>query len=243
MAEVERRFQSTSLDLAVTDKQLRVMHGEAAVTGKWSTGCGWFEERMNGGCFDEVTKRSGLECYSLFNHERSKVLGVTTNGELRLGVNSKGNLEQDTDLKGDTNDSRDMIAHLEAKRITRMSFAFMVTKRDHEKWTDEGGILRREVLVVDELFDVSPVTYAAYNEANVTIRGVVPGKDPEIDEVIKTLIRCERSLSVGATELANLRDFHLRLGKYLASSPAQERKAEPAIVSLESLKSQFEGLL
>lgn len=239
----ERRFQATDISLVPGANDIRTMDGEAAVCGVWSTGLGVFEERMNPGCFDDVLRSMDLECYSLFNHEASRVLGVTTNGELRLSINAKGNLRQLCDLKGDTVDSQTMRAHLEARRIKRMSFAFKVTSRDDDKWYEKDGVIKREVNRVGGLFDVSPVTYAAYSEANVGIRGLTAGQDPEIDAIMKTLIRCERSLPLGTTELSALKEFHTRLGNHLAGIVVDERKPDPAVVSLQSLKEAFEGLL
>ena len=144
MNNTERRFQTSTVGLMAGTGDKRTMEGDAAVTGEWSTGCGWFEEMMMRGCFDTVLRSPNLECYSLFNHEPSRVLGVTTNGELRLAVEG-GNLRQQTDLAGDTVDSQTMISHLKAKRIKRMSFAFRVNKRDHEKWYEQNGVIKREV--------------------------------------------------------------------------------------------------
>lgn len=239
---IERRFQASSIGLVAGEGDKRTMEGDAAVTGEWSTGCGWFEEMMMRGCFDQVLRSSNLECYSLFNHEPSRVLGVTTNGELRLSVQN-ANLRQQTDLAGDTIDSQTMISHLKAKRIKRMSFAFRVNKRDHEKWYEDNGVIKREVNVVDELFDVSPVTYAAYAGANVTIRGIVPGQDKAIDDVMRTFIKCERGLSVGATELQSLRDFKDRIESFLVRTSAEAQNATQARVTAEDLRKMFDGLL
>lgn len=190
----------------------KIMAGHAAVFNQRSCNLGWFFEIMEPGCFADALVDPELECYSLFNHEESRVLGVTTNGSVRLSEDKQG-LYQETDLLGDTTDSTNMIAHLESKRISKMSFAFTIAP-DGEQWDeDKDRLLIRTVTRVQRLFDVSPVTYPAYAATEVGLRSM-PGMDEHtVNEIMGLLVRAENNFSMDKTGLATLKDFRARLEK------------------------------
>ncbi|MCG3471429.1 HK97 family phage prohead protease [Xenorhabdus bovienii] len=73
----------------------------------------------------------------------------------------------------DTQTIRDLVlAPMQRGDITQSSFAFRVA-RDGEHWyEDEEGIVIREISQFSRLFDVSPVTYPAYQAADSAVRSL-----------------------------------------------------------------------
>ena len=61
-----------------------------------------------------------------------------------------------------------------------MSFGFMCRK---DQWVNENGMIRRELVDV-EVCDVSPVTYAAYDQTSISVRSFEAFKK-EQDELAK----------------------------------------------------------
>lgn len=61
--------------------------------------------------------------------------------------------------------------------INQSSFAFLVA-RDGEHWyEDDEGVVIREISKFSRLFDVSPVTYPAYQEADSGVRSMKAWQD------------------------------------------------------------------
>lgn len=73
----------------------------------------------------------------------------------------------------DTQTIRDLVlAPMMRGDITQSSFAFRIA-HDGENWyQDDEGIVIREINRFSRLYDVSPVTYPAYQEANSGVRSM-----------------------------------------------------------------------
>jgi HK97 family phage prohead protease len=103
-------------------------------------------------------------------------MGRTTSGTLRLSVDDKG-LRYEVDIP-DTTAGRDLLVSLKRGDITQSSFAFIV---EEDSWDqgEKGAI--RTIKKVSRLYDVSAVTYPAYEEASVGLRSFNTWKE-KIDE-------------------------------------------------------------
>src|SRR5262249_27748367 len=67
----------------------------------------------------------------------------------------------------DTQFARDLVVSMERGDISQMSFAW-ITKRD--EWTQtKTGKPKRRLLEAEEVFDVSVVTYPAYNQTDISV--------------------------------------------------------------------------
>ena len=63
----------------------------------------------------------------------------------------------------------ELLENLRRGEINQSSFAFTVRE---DKWTKkEDGTWKRNIIQFDELYDVSPVYYAAYSKTSVYMRG------------------------------------------------------------------------
>ncbi|WP_211284368.1 HK97 family phage prohead protease, partial [Xenorhabdus stockiae] len=102
--------------------------------------------------------------------------GRSTAGTLTLTVDERG--LQYSIQAPDNQTIRDLVlAPLQRGDITQSSFAFRVA-RDGEHWyEDDEGIVIREIHRFSRLYDVSPVTYPAYQEADSAVRSLNQWKE------------------------------------------------------------------
>lgn len=115
-----------------------------------------FWEEVDPGAFDGVL-REGQDVRFQVNHE-GLPLARTKNRTMTLSVDRRG-LKVAAAL-ADTQDGRDLAVLLERRDVDQMSFGFTVKKDRWEKGPE--GLELRVVEEVDELYDVSAVTFAAY---------------------------------------------------------------------------------
>jgi hypothetical protein len=65
--------------------------------------------------------------------------------------------------------------------ITQSSFAFTIKEQtwaDSEKY---GSMGKRTIKMIDQLFDVSPVTYPAYEETEADARSIIAMRDQDLE--------------------------------------------------------------
>lgn len=143
----------------------RKLSGYAALYSVETTIGSLFREKLAPGAFrDALTRKDDVR--ALFNHDANQVLGRTAAGTLRLTEDARG-LRYDIDLP-DTQAGRDLWTSVHRGDISQSSFAFSV---ETEEWpTVRGSELPLRVVRSLRLFDVSPVTYPAYQETTVSAR-------------------------------------------------------------------------
>lgn len=125
-----------------------------------------FFEKINTDAFKEAVDRDDVRC--LFNHDPNIVLGRNKSGTLLL-VNSPAGV--DFVVEAPASDRFKELAEL-VKRgdINQCSFAFSV---ESETWSyDENGDIHRGINL-GKLYDVSIVTYPAYEETFAYCRSKV----------------------------------------------------------------------
>ncbi|PHM46505.1 HK97 family phage prohead protease [Xenorhabdus miraniensis] len=143
-----------------------------------------FREIIKPGAFDAVLKD---DVRGLFNHDPNFILGRSTAGTLTLAVDERG-LQYDIQAP-DTQTIRDLVlAPMQRGDINQSSFAFRVA-RDGEHWyEDEEGIVIREITQFSRLYDVSPVTYPAYQAADSAVRAMNQWKEARNSGVLQQAI-------------------------------------------------------
>lgn len=160
---VERRFTSGEVELRQRGTEVTI-EGHAAVFEKLSQNLGGFVERVMPGAFTKTLKEADVR--ALFNHDENLVLGRNTSGTLELSEDDSGLYYRIR--PPDTNYANDLITLLKRGDISHSSFAFMAIE---EEWgVSEQDFPRRDLLQV-HLFDVSPVTYAAYLDTDASAGG------------------------------------------------------------------------
>lgn len=143
----------------------RTLTGYAAVFDKLSVEMwGFYEEIAPGAFADSIA--AGDDVRALFNHDPNIVLGRSTAGTLRLAEDDIG-LAVEIDLP-DTQQARDLVASVSRGDVSQMSFAFATVD---EKWRIDSQERYVRRLLQVKLYDVAPVTYPAYPDTVVGLRG------------------------------------------------------------------------
>lgn len=183
-AELERRARSADaagVELRGSADE-RSFYGHAAVVNSRTSignplSWGFFEE-IAPGAFDETL--ASADARFLVDHDSSKLVARTSAGDLRLSVDAVG-LVADADLDQELSYVRDLTRNLEKRRITGMSFGFMV-KRDNwstveittqdEKGADFTTQADLRTIEAVDLVEVSAVTFPAYDATDAALRAI-----------------------------------------------------------------------
>ncbi|HFO0116138.1 TPA: HK97 family phage prohead protease [Yersinia enterocolitica] len=168
MSETEKRCYSGEVRAEQRENEPTRIIGYGSVFNTRSEPLWGFREIIKPGAFDDVL---GNDVRGLFNHDPNFILGRSSANTLTLSVDERG--LQYNIVAPDTQTIRDLvIAPMLRGDINQSSFAFSVA-RDGESWyEDEEGIVIREISKFSRLYDVSPVTYAAYQDADSGVRSM-----------------------------------------------------------------------
>lgn len=178
--------------LGETDFQLRaatdttpVFAGHAAVFDT-RTAIGnpltWgFYEEIAPGAFTKTLSEG--DARFLVDHDTQLLVARVSAGDLRLAQDKVG-LAVDADLDTELSYVKDLVRNLDKRRITGMSFGFQVLKDDwtvEQVETNDGNTADVEVRRITEvrLFEVSAVTFPAYEETDAAMRALRSRSDPD----------------------------------------------------------------
>ncbi|MEV1094768.1 HK97 family phage prohead protease [Streptomyces sp. NPDC049952] len=132
-----------------------------------------FYEEIAAGAFTKTISEG--DARMLVDHDTRLVVSRVSAGSLRLAQDNVG-LAVDADLDTELSYVSDLVVNLRNKNITGMSFGFRVVKDDWETVsvdTSEGA-MDAELRVIREvqLFEVSAVTFPAYEDTDAGLRSV-----------------------------------------------------------------------
>lgn len=151
------------------DEENRKVEGYAAVFNS-PTNLRWFIEVIEKGAFDEAVKTSDVR--ALFNHDPNFLLARSNKGKgtLKLSVDSKGLRYEFEAPKTQAGD--DLLEMIERGDLSQSSFGFTIKESNWKSKKLENGDWEetRHITKVDVLFDVSPVTFPAYQDTTVAKR-------------------------------------------------------------------------
>ena len=154
----------TSRAIVVDDESdLPTIVGYASVFDSESRDLGQFKEIIKPGAFDRALVEEH-DVRALVDHDPKMILGRSKSGTLRMLVDEVG-LRVEIDPP-DTSVGRDTIESIRRGDLDSMSFGFVV-RNDH--WREEEGQAIREINDLD-LFDVSVVSFPAYEDTSVAVR-------------------------------------------------------------------------
>ena len=171
--------------------------GYAAVFEQLSQDLGGFREKIARGAFAKSLRG---DVRGLLNHNSDFVLARTTNRTLRLSEDRVGLAFEMEPLESVIGEH--VLAAVERRDISEMSFAFRTIA---DRWIIENGETTRTLLEV-ELFDVSPVAFAAYPQTDVAIDDDTRAMRRRFEELLVTLSR-ERKLHLAEVELDHSSDL------------------------------------
>lgn len=181
-----RLFSETDFSVrAAGDEDLPVFNGHAAVFNvrtaignplRWG-----FYEEIAPGTFTKTLQEG--DARFLVDHDTSLLMARVSADDLRLAEDKIG-LAVEADLDTELSYVRDFVRNLEKRRITGMSFGFRVVKDDWDVETVEtsdGQTAEIEIRTIREveLFEVSAVTFPAYEETDAALRALQHRDDPD----------------------------------------------------------------
>jgi len=165
--DVERRFTPNPVTIQKRaegddENEVTIVTGYAAKFNKRTKIGSWFEEEILPGAFDDVLL-DDVRC--LKNHDANLVLARSNNGKgtLKLEVDEIG-LKYTFSIPN-RSVGRDLEDEIATGDISQSSFAFTA---EEVIWIDrEDEVSIRQIKKVGQLYDVSPVTYPAYQDTSI----------------------------------------------------------------------------
>lgn len=165
-----------NLERRVTPGELRAKPGRklvgyAIVYNSLSTDLGGFREIIKPGAAAKALQHSDVR--ALWNHDSNIVLGRSKSGTLRMKEDPHGLLVE-IDLPN-TTAADDLLESVRRGDVSQMSFGFQIAPGG-EQWSREDGKQIRTITEFAYIFDVSPVTFAAYEATVVSARALKRAK-------------------------------------------------------------------
>lgn len=218
----EQRTYATTLEVRAGRSGDNTIAGHAAVFNSLSVDLGGFRERILPGAFKDSIER-GDDVRALWQHDTKFVLGRTKNDTLSL-VEDEAGLAYEATPPAATF-ARDAIAQIRGGYVDQSSFGFFVPPGG-DRWLVEGNQNVRELLNVT-LFDVSPVTFPAYEETDVDMRQVEAAgiRAP----ALAALVRAERGLNLQPDDREAITELAGRLAELLCGPVPNGKKNAPSI--------------
>lgn len=164
---------------AVDDEKM-IVEGYALRFNTLSNDLGGFVETISPEALKEADL-SDVRC--LIDHDSSKVLGRTTSETLELKIDEEG-LYFRTQLPNTTY-AKDLYENIRLGNINQCSFGFILDENGDEFEKREDGLFKRTLRKIKSLFDVSIVTYPAYNDTDVApaLRSIEQIKEQEVADI------------------------------------------------------------
>ena len=197
---MEKRVFNIENKFETRENGKQVVTGYGSIFASRSENLGGFYEYISPTAISQETIEKS-DTRALINHDQNLILARQSAGNLKLSVDKKG-LRYEFEIPEGLSYGKDLAINMKNGNINQSSFAFTVS--DDEWDTDDNGNDIRTITGIDQLFDVSPVTYPAYKQAGsdlvVAQRGLAMYKEKqEIKEEENDLVA--RSLATLKIEL------------------------------------------
>lgn len=170
LPQAERRVFSAPVTIetrAEGDDKPSIIEGYAFKFNTTTTIGSFFREEILPGSADDVLN-DDIRC--LINHDPNYVLARSNKGEgtLKLTIDEIG-LKYRYETPN-LSYAKDLEENIRLGNISQSSFAFGI---DEERWTElKGETPLRQIIKFKRLYDVSPVTYPAYQDTTVAKRSL-----------------------------------------------------------------------
>lgn len=200
--EIERRVVTLPVAVRSEGDQMR-LGGYASVFNTEAVIGGMFREQIAPGAFAEAVTQDDVR--ALFNHDPNFVIGRTVSGTLTLREDESG-LSYDV-VPPDTQWARDLMVSVSRGDISQSSFGFAVEK-DGDEWTrpERAGDLPLRTIRKARLYDVSPVTYPAYESTTTAVRSAAKlasaSESPDVEDDTEAAMALQRDADRNRFELA-----------------------------------------
>jgi len=165
-----RYIKADNLKIEETRDKTPKIIGYPAIFNKLSEDLGGFRERISQFAFRKALKKSDTR--ALWDHESKYVMGRESAQTLKLKEDDNG-LRMELEPPG-TQWAKDLSISIKRKDIREMSFAFFLGVNG-SKWEDVKDELPIRTILpdgIEELRDVSVVTFPAYPDTEVALRSL-----------------------------------------------------------------------
>tara|TARA_R110002124_G_scaffold172842_2_gene340381 strand:+ start:504 stop:1124 length:621 start_codon:yes stop_codon:yes gene_type:complete len=182
---MEKRTFNIETRVDTTDEGKDIVVGHASVYDSRSNNLGGFYEYIERGAFtQELIDKSDVR--ALINHDPNLVLARSTSGTLNLRADEKG-LRYEFEMP-ETSYGKDLAVSMKRGDISQSSFAFTISDGGDEWSTDDQGNNIRTIKKIERLYDISPVSYPAYSQAEsdliVAKRGLKEYKESLVEKEV-----------------------------------------------------------
>lgn len=169
----------TADNIVAKDDEKMIVEGYALRFNTESHLLGEFVETISPGALENADL-TDVRC--LIDHNSSYVLGRTVADTLSLTVDDKG-LYFRCQLPNTTY-ARDLYENIKLGNVNQCSFGFSIEEDGDTFERRSDGLFKRTVNKIKSLFDVSIVTYPAYEETDVApaLRSIKKIKDEELEQ-------------------------------------------------------------
>jgi HK97 family phage prohead protease len=147
----------------------RTVRGTAAVFNSWSEPIDNFIEIINPSALDwKTVKKSDI--IANMDHRSDYIMARSRHnnkGNLKLELTNEGlnfEFEAPETVKGD-----ELLSHIKRGEYDACSFCFSIAPNG-DRWYNEGGQIKREILKIAAIHDVAVVAYPAYSATKVEAR-------------------------------------------------------------------------
>lgn len=136
---------------------------------------GWWEERIERGA---ITEEALKDVRLLVNHDTNGIplarsRNNNANSTMRLSIESDG-VHMAADLDEKNPKALELVSATERQDISGMSFMFIV---DGDRWEDvDSDYPKRYITSISKVFEVSAVTFPAYEQTSLNARSLESGK-------------------------------------------------------------------
>ena len=152
------------------------LEGTPIVYDSW-TNLGWYDEQIQRGALDNTDL---TDVRFLINHNTDMIplarsRNNNENSTMQMTVDEGGmNIRVNLDVENNS-DARSLYSAVERGDIDGMSFMFVV---DGELWEDEESEHpKRTITDIEKVFEVSAVTFPAYEQTSISARGLSEALD------------------------------------------------------------------
>lgn len=181
------------------------LRGHASVFNTPSVDLGGFQEIVLPGSFKKSIGRDDIR--ALWEHESKYVLGRNIKDTLFLEEDDRG-LSVDI-LPPPTYWADGLVVSIKRGDIDQMSFGFSLPQGG-ERWEKDGDKNFRYISEA-KLYDVSPVTFAAYPATDVDVRSICEVVGLDSLRLLTCLVRSEKGLGLESDDLEIIKGFAGRL--------------------------------
>ena len=166
-------FYSKNIEMRVRDTdgsadRAGIIEGYAAVFGVWSEDLGGFIETVEPGAFTK-TLQEQPDIRATVNHNMDLLIGRTKSGTLRTAEDQHGLHFEVVVPK--TSYGLDLVQNVKIGNIDQCSFTFQTVKDIWTPAAEPDGLARRRLKEV-KLYELGPVTFAAYPQTEVIARSI-----------------------------------------------------------------------